>query len=86
MAEPGDTSVPSPRDLQARLEAERAGLPFIYWRDGEGDQRIVMLGPERERVTIGRRDHSDVALVWDAEVSRTRALLERVGEDWTPGL
>ena len=42
-----------------------------------------MLGSDRERVTIGRRDHSDVALAWDTEVSRTHALLEPVGEEWT---
>jgi hypothetical protein len=83
VAEASDTRVPSPRDLKALIEAERTGVPFIHWRDGDGEQRILMLDPGRERVTIGRRDQSDVALAWDAEVSRTHALLEPVGEEWT---
>ena len=83
MADPDDTRFSSPRDLKAVIEAERTGVPFIHWRDGSGQQRLLMLGSDRERVTIGRRDHSDVALVWDTEVSRTHALLERVGEEWT---
>jgi hypothetical protein len=42
-----------------------------------------MLAPDRPRVTIGRREQSDVPLTWDAEVSRAHALLEPVGEEWT---
>jgi pSer/pThr/pTyr-binding forkhead associated (FHA) protein len=34
-------------------------------------------------VTIGRTPEADVALSWDPEVSRTHALLERVGDRWT---
>jgi DNA-binding CsgD family transcriptional regulator len=83
VAELSDTRVPSPRDLKALIEAERTGVPFIHWRDEAGEQRILMLDPERARVTIGRREHSDVALGWDAEVSRTHALLEPVGDEWT---
>jgi pSer/pThr/pTyr-binding forkhead associated (FHA) protein len=69
--------------LKALIEAERTGLPFIYWRDGAGEQRILMLEPPLQRVTIGRREHNDVALTWDGEISRTHALLELVGEEWT---
>jgi DNA-binding CsgD family transcriptional regulator len=84
MAEP-TTQPPSPSaaDIKARIEAERAGMPFLLWRDGDGAQQILMLEPELERVTIGRTSNSDIALPWDLEVSRTHALLERVGEDWT---
>jgi hypothetical protein len=73
----------SPREVKALIEAERAGLPFLHWRDGAGDQQILMLALERQRVTIGRREHSDIALSWDLEVSRAHALLEPVGEAWT---
>jgi pSer/pThr/pTyr-binding forkhead associated (FHA) protein len=83
VAESDDTRLPSPRDLKARLEAERTGVPFILWRDGNGQQQILMLGSDLERVTVGRRANSDVALAWDTEVSRTHALLEPVGEEWT---
>jgi predicted component of type VI protein secretion system len=42
-----------------------------------------MLESDRWRVTIGRDPEADVAIAWDAEVSRTHALLERVGLAWT---
>src|SRR5437764_7985923 len=83
MAETHDTRVPSPRELKALIEAERTGLPFLHWRDGAGEQHILMLAPDRARVTIGRREQSDIPLTWDNEVSRTHALLEPVGETWT---
>jgi hypothetical protein len=73
----------TPRELQAQIEAERTGIPFLYWRDGDGEQRILMLPYDRPRVTIGRREQSDVALSFDLEVSRAHALLEPVGEEWT---
>jgi hypothetical protein len=75
--------VPSPRDLKALIEAERTGMPFLHWRDGDGEQRILMLDPGCGRVAIGRREQSEIALTWDTEVSRTHALLEPVGEEWT---
>jgi hypothetical protein len=83
MAETSETRTPSPRELKALIEAERTGAPFLQWRDGAGEQQILMLPSDRSRITIGRREHSDVALRWDAEVSRAHALLEPVGEEWT---
>src|ERR1700760_4700567 len=83
MAAASDTQTPSPRDLKALIEAERTGLPFLHWRDGGGGQQILLLDPDRPRVTIGRRPQSDVPLTWDQEVSRAHALLEPVGEEWT---
>jgi hypothetical protein len=83
MAETEETRLPSPRELQAVLAAERTGLPFLVWRDSAGAQRILLLTQGLERVTVGRRDGSDVALPGDVEVSRTHALLEPVGEEWT---
>jgi hypothetical protein len=73
----------SPRELQELIQAERTGIPYIYWRDGDDEQHILMLPYERARATIGRRDASDVPLSWDREVSREHALLEPVGESWT---
>jgi hypothetical protein len=41
--------VRSGSEVQARLEAERSGRPFIVLRDGSGSQRIVALDAERTR-------------------------------------
>jgi pSer/pThr/pTyr-binding forkhead associated (FHA) protein len=83
MAGASETQTPSPRDLKALIEAERTGQSFLHWRDGAGQQHILLLGSDRGRVTIGRRPQSDVPLTWDQEVSRAHALLEPVGEEWT---
>jgi DNA-binding CsgD family transcriptional regulator len=73
----------SPRELKERLDAERRGVAFLAFRDGDDRQRIVSLGDVGDRVTVGRHAASDLALVWDAETSRLHATLERVGEHWT---
>jgi pSer/pThr/pTyr-binding forkhead associated (FHA) protein len=73
----------SPAELQARLEAERRGVPFLAYLDHEGRQHLVELSPERERLSVGRRSENDVVLSWDEEVSRLHAELERVGGEWT---
>jgi pSer/pThr/pTyr-binding forkhead associated (FHA) protein len=72
-----------PAELRDRLEAERRGVPFLLFRDGEGRQRIVELPAAAERLTVGRRGTNDVALPWDTEVSRLHAELLRIGEEWT---
>jgi pSer/pThr/pTyr-binding forkhead associated (FHA) protein len=71
----------TPAELQERIEAERTGAPFLLYRDHEGRQQLV--GLAANRVTIGRRPVNDVALVWDNDVSRLHAELERIGGDWT---
>lgn len=72
----------TPEELKARLEAERAGAPFLVWRDAAGEQRIRRLD-ENDRVTVGRRAENDVGLDWDTEVSRLHAVIERVAGEWT---
>lgn len=61
MAETFETRLVRPRHLKALLEAERTGIPFLHWPDKEGEQHILMLPAGRERVTVGRREQSDVA-------------------------
>jgi pSer/pThr/pTyr-binding forkhead associated (FHA) protein len=70
-------------DLKARIEAERTGRAFVFWKDGDARQQILLLEPDIERVTIGRRGDQDVVLDWDKQVSRAHALLEKRGGDWT---
>ena len=73
----------TPAELKAVLEAQRAGTPFLEYRDGEEELRIVPLGGDLDRLSIGRLPACEVALPWDSEVSRAHALLEQVGGAWT---
>lgn len=83
----GPTKPPAPHarsatELKTIIETERHGHPFLLWRDRAGAQRILVLA-ERLSVTVGRRSSNDVVLSGDGEVSRTHALLEMIGGDWT---
>ena len=77
------TASPTDEELEARLAAERLGLPFLLYRDGEGVQRIYALEPGRRSATIGRRDEADVSLPWDPECSRLHAELQLRAGEWT---
>jgi pSer/pThr/pTyr-binding forkhead associated (FHA) protein len=68
-------------ELEARLQAERAGVPFVMLRDQRGDQRIVSL--DGEEVVIGREVDRGIRLDWNPHVSRVHAILGRVGKAWT---
>ena len=84
MSDPLAPHSATPEELRARLDAERAGAPFLVLRDGDGVQRLVSLADERpERLSIGRNPSNDVSLAWDGEVSRLHAELERIGGEWT---
>jgi pSer/pThr/pTyr-binding forkhead associated (FHA) protein len=80
---PDDPHASTPAELKARLEAERAGHPFLLYRDGERRQQIRPLPEPHRPVTIGRRAQNDVALEWDAEVSRLHATVECIAGNWT---
>lgn len=70
-------------ELKAQIEAERAGVPFLIFRDGSGRHHLYVLDDDREQVTLGRRSSADLALSWDSEVSRLHAELVRKGVEWT---
>jgi pSer/pThr/pTyr-binding forkhead associated (FHA) protein len=70
-------------ELKAQIEAEREGLPFVVFRDGEGRHQILVLNSDVERLSLGRRASADIALTWDEGVSRLHAELRRIGDDWT---
>jgi pSer/pThr/pTyr-binding forkhead associated (FHA) protein len=78
-----DNALQSPSELKAQIEAERTGVPFLIFRDGDEAQRLFTLSDELERVTVGRAPQTDLPLPWDTEVSRIHAELSRIGHDWT---
>jgi pSer/pThr/pTyr-binding forkhead associated (FHA) protein len=74
---------PTEEELEARLSAERLGVPFLTYQDGENRQVIFSFEPGRQSITIGRRDEADVSLPWDPECSRLHAELELRAGEWT---
>ena len=72
----------TPAELKTRLAAERRGVPFLAFEDGDGRQQLVSLGG-RAAVSVGRQSSSDIALAWDDEVSRAHADVECLGAVWT---
>jgi len=69
-------------ELQARIEAERAGAPFVVYFDRDGRQQLVSLPAETARVAIGRGQDAAICITGDSQVSRVHAELERVSEYW----
>lgn len=69
------------REIQERLNAERAGEPFLLVASPDGGERLVVL--QGERLSVGRSETNDVALPWDPEVSRLHAELECIAGEWT---
>jgi pSer/pThr/pTyr-binding forkhead associated (FHA) protein len=73
----------SASEVKEVLEVERAGLPFLLHRDGDDAQQLNQLRADMPLLTIGRHSSCDIALPWDSRVSRTHAVLERLGQAWT---
>jgi pSer/pThr/pTyr-binding forkhead associated (FHA) protein len=73
----------SPAELAERVHAERRGVPFIVYLDGDGRQQLVDLGERSRALSVGRGEANDIALPWDSEVSRVHAMIEPVGAEWT---
>lgn len=70
----------SPIELQELIRAERRGTPFVFLRDGGGEQRVVSL--DGERLLLGRAPGNDLQIGWDPRVSGVHAHLERRGPRW----
>jgi predicted component of type VI protein secretion system len=68
-------------ELEARLQAERAGVPFVMLRDELGRQHIISF--DSEEIVIGREVDRGIRLDWNPHVSRVHAVLDRVGKTWT---
>jgi pSer/pThr/pTyr-binding forkhead associated (FHA) protein len=70
-------------ELKAQIEAERAGRPFLVFRDGADAQAIVAIEPGSGEIWVGRSDSAGVRLEWDEEVSALHAQIEVVGDECT---
>lgn len=79
-ADPPQTSAP---ELQAQIEAERGGRPFLVLRDGAGEQRIVIVEAGATELWVGRGEAAGLRIDWDEEVSALHAQLEIVGDECT---
>jgi len=70
-------------ELKAQIEAEREGLPFLVFRDGEDAQVIIRVEPGADELWVGRSESADVRLHWDEEVSSLHAQIEVVRDECT---
>ena len=70
-------------ELKAQIEAERGGRPFLVFRDGGDEQRIVAVEPGAAELWVGRSESADVRLEWDEEVSALHAQIEVVRDECT---
>jgi pSer/pThr/pTyr-binding forkhead associated (FHA) protein len=70
-------------ELKAQIEAEREGRPFLVFRDGGDEQRIVAIEPGASELWVGRGASADVRLEWDEEVSGLHAQIEVVRDECT---
>jgi FHA domain/Bacterial regulatory proteins, luxR family len=73
----------SPRELKEVLAAERAGEPFLAFRDEQGRLGLFVLGREPRTSTVGRRSEMDLSIPWDGQVSGLHAELLCLGGEWT---
>jgi pSer/pThr/pTyr-binding forkhead associated (FHA) protein len=69
-------------ELKAQIQAERAGRPFLVFRDGDGEQVIRPIDADAE-LWVGRGGSADVYLEWDEEVSALHAQIEVVRDECT---
>jgi pSer/pThr/pTyr-binding forkhead associated (FHA) protein len=77
---PQQTSAP---ELKAQIEAERGGRPFLVFRDGVGEQRIVVVDEGTSELWVGRGEAAGLRLDWDEEVSALHAQIEVVAGECT---
>jgi pSer/pThr/pTyr-binding forkhead associated (FHA) protein len=78
-----DPQATSASELKAQIEAERGGRPFLVFRDGNGEQRIVVVEEDASALWVGRGDSADLRLEWDDEVSALHAQIEVVRDECT---
>jgi hypothetical protein len=67
---------------KARVEAERAGRPFLLYTDGGDRQQLFVFEPGSTNASVGRQPPADLLIDWDERVSRLHARFERVQDSW----
>lgn len=72
----------SASELQAQIEAEKAGTAFLVYRDGTGEQRLVKLTGSPPVIAVGRADEADISMPFDEEVSRLHVEFAFIAGDW----
>lgn len=75
--------VASAPELKAQIEAERAGRPFLVYRDGAEEQVIATIAEGSEELWVGRAESANLRLAWDEEVSALHAQIEVVRDECT---
>src|SRR6202049_3234168 len=73
----------SATELKELLAAERAGKPFLAFRDEQGLLGLFATGAGGQTRTVGRRAEMDLSIPWDSEVSGLHAELQGLGGEWT---
>jgi pSer/pThr/pTyr-binding forkhead associated (FHA) protein len=79
----GEMRQTSAPELKAQIEAERGGRPFLVYRDGGGEQRILVVEESASELWVGRGEAAGLRLDWDEEVSALHAQIEVVGGECT---
>ncbi|HEX4465475.1 MAG TPA: FHA domain-containing protein [Solirubrobacterales bacterium] len=79
----GEPRQTSAAELKAQIEAERDGRPFLVLRDGEGEQRIVVIDEDTAELWVGRGEAAGLQIDWDEEVSALHAQIEVVAGECT---
>jgi hypothetical protein len=84
--EDGDPLAPHallPSELKALLAAERAGEPFLAFKDADDKLAVFRPSADGRTLTIGRRPETDLPIAWDNEVSGLHAELQGIAGEWT---
>jgi pSer/pThr/pTyr-binding forkhead associated (FHA) protein len=86
ISEAGDPLAPhslTAAELKELLAAERAGVPFLAFRDQQGHLDLFVIAGESSTRTVGRRAEMDLSIPWDSEVSGLHAQLQCLGGELT---
>ncbi len=73
----------SASELKELLATERAGKPFLAFRDEQGLLGFFVTDRGGQARTLGRAVEMDLSIPWDSEVSGVHAELQGLGEEWT---